>query len=188
MTDSPVKNTGLIELLLRDHEQAKLLLESFDGLPGSRAETFCQIVHTLVGHEVAEEEVLYPAVRTYVDSGEAMTDERLAEQAEAEDLLARLEGADPDSDAFLASFLKLRVSVLKHAEAEEQMVFPALARAVSPDEQVRLGRRYERAKRAAPTHPHPHAPDSPPGNLVMGPVVALVDRVRDAVRSAIKHE
>jgi hypothetical protein len=44
MTDSAIKNCGLIELLLRDHEQAKLLLESFDSFPVSREERFCEIV------------------------------------------------------------------------------------------------------------------------------------------------
>lgn len=52
--------------------------------------------------------------------------------------------------------------------------------AVAVDERVELGRRYVKAKDAAPTHPHPHAPDTPPGNVVLGPVAALVDRVRDA--------
>jgi hypothetical protein len=41
------------------------------------------------------------------------------------------------------------------------------------------------AKKVAPTHPHPHAPNSPPGNLAVGPVLALVDRVRDAAQSAL---
>jgi hemerythrin superfamily protein len=188
VTDSAIKNTGLIDLLLHDHEQAKLLLEGFDSFPGSRAEKFCDIVHTLVRHEVAEEEVLYPAVRKYIDGGDELADARLEEQAEAETALCELENLDPDGEEFLASFMNLRVDVLRHAEAEEQTVFPALASTVSPDEQVRLGQRYERAKNAAPTHPHPHAPDTPPGNLVMGPVAALFDRIRYGVRSALHAE
>jgi hypothetical protein len=36
----------------------------------------------------------------------------------------------------------------------------------------------------APTHPHPNAPDTPPGNMVLGPVAALADRFRDAMRKA----
>ena len=185
MTDSAIKNTGLIELLLHDHEQAKLLLESFDSFPVSRAEKFCEVVHALVGHEVAEEEVLYPAVRKYVDGGDDLAEARLKEQGEAETALSQMENLDPNGEEFLASFMTLRAEVLRHAEAEEQTVFPALASTVSPDEQVRLAQRYERAKKVAPTHPHPHAPDTPPGNLVMGPVAGLFDRIRDGVRSAL---
>ncbi len=186
MTDSAIKNSGLIELLLRDHEQAKLLLESFDSFPVSRDERFCEIVHTLVAHEVAEEEVLYPAVRRYVDDGDDLADVRLHEQADAETLLHELQALDPNTEYFLASFIKFRADVLRHAEAEEQTVFPGLASAVAPDEQVRLGKRYERAKQAAPADPHPHTPDTPPANLVIGPVEAFVDRVRDAVHEAIR--
>jgi len=36
----------------------------------------------------------------------------------------------------------------------------------------------------APTHPHPNAPDTPPGNMVLGAVAALADRFRDAMRKA----
>jgi hemerythrin superfamily protein len=143
-----------------------------------------RLSHTLVGHEVAEEEVLYPAIRKYVDGGDDLADARLREQAEAESLLHDIQTLDPNTEYFLASFIKLRADVLRHAEAEEQTVFPALASAVAPDEQVRLGKRYERAKQAAPTHPHPHAPDTPPANIVIGPIAAFVDRVRDAVREA----
>jgi hypothetical protein len=42
---------------------------------------------------------------------------------------------------------------------------------------------YERAQQTAPTHPHPHAPDTPPGNLIVGSMTAVTDRVRDALRS-----
>jgi hypothetical protein len=37
------------------------------------------------------------------------------------------------------------------------------------------------AKKAAPTRPHPKAPATPPGNIVVGATAAMVDKVRDAV-------
>lgn len=43
-----------------------------------------------------------------------------------------------------------------------------------------LGRRYSHPGASGPTHPHPSPPDTPPGNLVAGPVAALFDRIRDA--------
>jgi hypothetical protein len=39
-----------------------------------------------------------------------------------------------------------------------------------------------KAKKLAPTRPHPRAPDSPPGNLVAAPLAAMMDRGRDLVR------
>jgi hypothetical protein len=44
----------------------------------------------------------------------------------------------------------------------------------------------EVAEAMAPTHPHKMAPESAAGNLLVGPFVAMVDRVRDALRDARK--
>lgn len=63
-------------------------------------------------------------------------------------------------------------------------MFPLLRQYEDIDTRRALARRYERALAAAPTHPHPHAPDTPPGNLLLGPIAAVLDRVRDAVRQA----
>ncbi len=38
-----------------------------------------------------------------------------------------------------------------------------------------------KAKAVAPTHPHPNVPSEPPGNLIVGVPVALLDRMRDAL-------
>jgi Thiamine pyrophosphate enzyme, N-terminal TPP binding domain len=35
---------------------------------------------------------------------------------------------------------------------------------------------------ATPTHPRPRAPDTPPGNRLLGPVAALFDKARDAIK------
>jgi hemerythrin superfamily protein len=173
----------LIALLLADHQEAKRLLQGFDSVPASeRDSAFCEITHELVRHEVAEEEVVYPALRRFVDGGDDLADMRIKEQSQAEQLLADMEKAGVESPEFPAMFSKLRQEVLAHAEAEEQSVFPELSTNVNADELRHLGKRYELAKKAAPTHPHPHAPDTPPGNVVLGPVAAMVDRVRDAVR------
>src|SRR2546421_149069 len=37
------------------------------------------------------------------------------------------------------------------------------------------------AERVAPTHPHPHGPETALGNLMVGPFVAMVDKVRDKI-------
>jgi hypothetical protein len=36
----------------------------------------------------------------------------------------------------------------------------------------------------APTRPHPHAPSSATGNLIVGPPLAVFDRIRDAIRDS----
>lgn len=44
------------------------------------------------------------------------------------------------------------------------------------------------AKKMAPTRPHPSAPDTPPGNKLLGPGVGLVDRARDLLTGRGKSE
>ena len=50
-------------------------------------------------------------------------DDRLAEEREAKELLAELDGMDTDDPAFLKSVDKLRMDVLTHARAEERYEF-----------------------------------------------------------------
>jgi len=69
------------------------------------------------------------------------------------------------------------------AEQSAAEAFPLLATSSDSDRRLAMGSRYERATRAAPNHPHPNAPDTPPGNRVLGPEAAIVDRIRDAAAS-----
>lgn len=174
----------LISALLADHNAVKQLFGRFEAGGASLSELFCQLTNELVRHEVAEEEVLYPEVRSTLPNGDQLADARITEQSEAEETLAEMEKMDPGSSAFGAKLAQLQSDVLAHAEHEEREVFAPLRSAVDVAHLELLGGRYEKAKAAAPTHPHPHAPDTPPGNLVLGPVAALADRMRDAIRRA----
>ncbi len=175
----------VLQLLKEDHQAAEKLLARFEEVaPADRGDYFCEVVHTLVGHEVAEELVVYPDLRQSSGQGDQVADARLREQAEAEEVLARLEHVDPVSAEFAETFRQLRQEVLAHAQAEEATVFPLLEGATDAEQRQALGEHYQKAKESAPTHPHPHSPDTPPGNRVLGPIAALFDRTRDAVQGA----
>ncbi len=170
----------LLDLLEADHRQVELLLGEFDSVsPTRRKELFCQLTHELVRHEVAEELVVYPALRD-LPGGDRIADTRISEQAEAEERLAKMEKMDAESDGFARQVITLRSAVVTHAKAEETSAFTMLRDAVPAEQRVELGARYTKAKEAAPTHPHPHSPDTPPGNVVLGPVAALIDKMRDS--------
>jgi hemerythrin superfamily protein len=188
VTDRPpttLSTTDIVQLLLVDHRQAEELLARFDGLrPEDRAPYFGQVVTELVRHEVAEEHVVYPIIRRGTPGGEAEANARIAEESQAEALLAGMEKLDATSAEFATKFVALRQAVLAHASSEESTTFPLLAELEDAESRVALGGRYEHAKSVAPTHPHPHAPHSPPGNLVLDPVAAPFDRARNAVKGA----
>ena len=80
---------------------------------------------------------------------------------------------------------KLRVlaeNVRRHVAEEETELLPLLERSLDDERRRELGAVLDRAKRAAPTRPHPAAPDTPPGIFVAGAVAAVYDRSRDALR------
>lgn len=181
----PTETTDILLRLDRDHRQVEELLARFAAEPRDRwGQSFCELTNLLVRHEVAEEEVVYPSLARAAADAKGIVEARIGEQAEAEELLARMEKMEPESDEFAGALAKLRAAVLSHAEREEETVFPLLRQYEDVEQRSALAGRYERALAAAPTHPHPHAPDTPPGNLLMGPVAAVLDRVRDAVRQA----
>ena len=188
MADRPMttmSTTDVVELLLADHEEAKALLGRFDHIaPTERASYFCEVVTELVRHEVAEERVVYPIIRHAVPGGEQEAKARIAEQSEVEKLLVALERLDASSEEFADQFATLRRAVLDHAGAEEATTFPLLGQMEDDESRLALGGLYELAKAKAPSHPHPHAPQTPPGDVIFGVVASLFDKARDAVRGA----
>lgn len=177
--------TSIIKLIRADHERVKEHFGGLEDVSGDKlADWFCELRELLVRHEVAEEMTLYPTFRSEVAEGDKIADARIAEQQAAESKLAELEKMDPQSPSFLADLMQLRPAVLEHAKKEEADVLSRLEQVLSAERLEDLGRTYELAMASAPTHPHPHAPDTPPGNLVLGPVAAIADRMRDAIKKA----
>lgn len=173
----------VVDLLQEDHEQVKVLFGQLTSAPPEgREDLFCHLVTELVRHEVAEEVVVYPAIRSDAPDGKAEVKPRLQEQAEAEEKLAKMEKLDPTTPEFASELAELKSAVLAHAQAEEETIFPLLRALEGDDKLMEMGTKYERAKSSAPTHPHPHAPDTPPANRVLGPIAALFDKARDAAK------
>jgi hypothetical protein len=177
-----VPTDDVISLLTQDHEAIKeRLFELGCAEPAMRGQLFWELTEQLVRHEVGEEVVVYPALR-HEPGGEAIARARLGEESEAEKLLARLEKLDPTTEEFLGAIRDLEVAVLDHAQKEEAEVFPLLVAHEESGYLTLLGQKFKGEKLAAPTHPHPHAPDSPLAQKFVGPVTAFIDRIRDDAR------
>jgi hemerythrin superfamily protein len=179
-TDEPT----VTDLVRRQHVEIERLIEDVEGGAGEdRADAFACLVRLLAVHETAEEEVVYPVVRLAAEEGDEIVDARTAEESEGKSLLAELERLGPDHEEFPSRFDDLRAAVLAHAKHEEDTVLPLLERTKGRDELVGMGIAVRAAEAVAPTHPHPHGPDGALGNLAVGPMAAIVDRTRDAIRS-----
>ncbi len=177
----------VIDVLTADHRNVERMFAELEGIDESggeaartrRKDLVDQAVMELVKHSVAEEAEVYPAVKRKVSNTEA--ERAKHEHAEAEETMKRLEGLAPDDPQFDAELALLMHEIREHVQEEESEIFPHMRSIFSPDELVELGRKVESVKKLAPTRPHPSAPDEPPGDLILGPVTGLLDRMRDAV-------
>ena len=71
-----------------------------------------------------------------------------------------LESADVDGPGFSALMDELAETLRDHVQDEEAEQFPELREAIPRDEMVALADKVRTAKQAAPTRPHPSAPNS----------------------------
>jgi hemerythrin superfamily protein len=176
----------IVDVVLDDHQQIRALFTEFEtARPDERDDLWQVIVRTLAVHETAEEEIVHPKARRHVDGGDDIVDERVAEEDTAKKELADLEKLGPGAPGFDERFTAFRRAVLEHAAREEAEELPELRLAVDPGDRRRMASLFMTAEGMAPTHGHKLAPESAVGNMVMGPMVAIVDRARDAIRDAM---
>jgi hemerythrin superfamily protein len=171
-------------LLEQDHREVEELFDQFERATGDttrKGEVANQIVRELSIHAAIEEEVFYPAVRDAVPDGEGLVEHSLEEHQEVKELLAELEKMDPGDPGFHQKMQKVISDVKEHVGEEEGEMFPKFREVISATKLEEIGSKLEKAKAKAPTRPHPHAPNEPPGNKVVGPPAAAVDRTRDKI-------
>lgn len=171
-----------ISLLKQDHATVKALFDRFEEL-GDEAEVAKQevadrIIRELSIHAAIEEQFLYPYAKQRDERLEDLVYEALEEHNVAKWELNAIEKLSPEDPRFDAKMAVLIESVRHHIREEEENLLPMLAQRCDRAELEALGDTLHHAKQAAPTHPHPRAPDEPPGNA-MAPVLAAMDKGRD---------
>ena len=183
---------SVFEVLSRDHEEVKQMLSEFEKGPtaanGAGPDQLARrkkMAETLVieesRHEAVEEMYFWPAVRDRLPDGGRLADEATGQEQEAKQVLAWLDKSaadDPEFEKLLGQFI---TAGREHITFEETRVWPGLRSALTSTEAEELGEKLEQAKKAAPTRPHPGTPPSPGVLKSTGPVVAAVDKARDAV-------
>ncbi|WP_308250316.1 hemerythrin domain-containing protein [Sphaerisporangium fuscum] len=171
----------VIDLLLAQHEQIKAMFADLTTARGDRKrELFDDLVRLLAVHESAEEQVVHPAARS--NGGERVVEARLHEEDEAKHALSELYDLGVDHPEFDARCATLAKAVLEHATHEEQEEFPRLRQELSPEKLRRMAGAVRAAEAISPTRPHPGAGESAVANMLVGPPVAVFDKIRDAVR------
>jgi len=177
-----------LALLKKDHQTVEKLFSRFEKKPSK--EIADRFVRELSVHAAIEEQLFYPAVRQLAEA-EEMDEavekvlEALEEHHVAKWVLSEIEDLDADDERFEAKCMVLIESVRHHVKEEEGPLFRLVRRLFKRDQLAELGKLMQKAKKIAPTHPHPRAPDEPPGNVLAGGLAAILDRGRDAVKSMV---
>ena len=174
-----------VTLLRNDHKTVEGLFKKFEKAGPNAYKTKQDLVEKIIEelsvHAAIEEQVLYPAMRKALPDGETLVQEAIDEHQEVKETLAAIEKADSRSE--LDPLLEgLMADVRHHVEEEETELFPKLRASVATHELQDMGAKLATAKKLAPTHPHPKAPNTPPGNIVGGAAAAVLDRARDALK------
>jgi hemerythrin-like domain-containing protein len=171
---------SVLDVLAEQHRELVELADRVAAGDQSDRRLVDVLVATLSRHLSAEEQYLYPAVRSAVPGGEELADRELAEDRRLLLLLRRLELREPAA-------AQVAEAVRRHVAADAEELLPVLAQMVSVEDLIRIGNRIETAEEAAPTRPHPGTPSSPPWNKIVDPAIAVVDKFRDVATRRTTH-
>jgi hemerythrin-like domain-containing protein len=176
-------STDALSILHRDHQTIEQLFRRFEQAHSApeRRRLATRIVRELSVHTAIEEELVYPALRRPVNGAADRVLVALEEHHLAKLALVEIERLDAADERFAAKVGVLAEAVRRHVREEERELFPRARRTLSTEELRRLGDELLRRRETAPTHPHPSAPDEPPGNALANVGAAALDRGREVL-------
>lgn len=172
------------ELLEHDHRIVEQMFRDYETAASAaqRRGVVEILIRELSKHASLEELLVYPLAKRVIPEMAGEVDEHLSEHMGLKKILAsldRLSAGDRLEGDLVAG---LRREVEHHVREEEGEFFPRLREALGPEALGDLGEQLRKGKRAAPTRPHPHAPNEPPALAMAAPVAAMYDRVRDRLQ------
>jgi hypothetical protein len=182
----------VFQVLQKDHDEVKAMLAQLEEGPkastGATAEQLAfrkrsvdEVIIEESKHEAAEQQYFWPAVKRLGADGLRVAELGLEQEAEADPVLADLDKLQPDDEGFEERLVAFTSAARAHIMYEEAHAWPLLRATITADEAQLLGVQITRAKKLAPTRPHPHVPAQPGAVKSAGPVAGIADRLRDAV-------
>lgn len=137
---TPAVAKDAIALLRADHGTVSGLFAEYEKTDSSKKKKalVAEICAELSVHAQIEEEIFYPAVKAALKD-KLLVPEAVVEHASLMDLIAQIEGIDPDGESYEAKVKVLSEYVKHHVKEEQDEMFPK-AKASSLD-LVELGDR-----------------------------------------------
>ncbi len=133
--------TGIFKTLTEQHRELLALLEREDII-----EQWPLIRVELLSHERAEVRELYSVLREHAGL-ESIADHHDADAKEIEAMIHHLDAMEVASPAWARLFGQLADSVIEHALAEEQGIFPIAQRALGEARSLEIDERFRAAHR-----------------------------------------
>jgi hypothetical protein len=141
-----------LTLLKTDHDKVKKLLTELESTTErgvkTREELFATIKGELTVHEIIEEEIFYPELKSHPKAKEIVL-EGYEEHAVVDRLMGELEGLAVDDETWGPKAKVMKENIEHHIEEEEGEMFKQARQVFDRQELDDLGRRMEARKRSA---------------------------------------
>lgn len=142
------QDMNIQDLIRADHNKTNTIFTEIGVTddPQKLQEYFGQLYKDLMAHSEAEEQAVYPKVRSFY--GDSDTQELYDEQAEMKRMLDEIKAMDPASnkDEFKSKVRQLMDIVGDHIRQEESTMFAAIRNNLSSDQSEQLATEFKSAK------------------------------------------
>jgi hemerythrin-like domain-containing protein len=141
-----------LELLKTDHDKVKKLLAELESTTErgvrTREELFATIKGELTVHEIIEEEIFYPELKTHPRAKDIVL-EGYEEHNVVDTLMRELEETPVDDETWGPKAKVMQENIEHHIQEEEGDMFKAARQVFEKSELDDLGRRMEQRKQSA---------------------------------------
>jgi len=132
------------DLIRMEHTKTRTLFGEIENSndPQKIQEYFGQLYKDLTSHAEAEEQVVYPAVRSYYEGTQMLYDE----QAQMKQKLDEIKAISPSTAEFKDKVRQLKEAVLHHVREEENDMFPKIRDNFSREQEEQMATEFKNAK------------------------------------------
>jgi hemerythrin superfamily protein len=144
---SQQKDMKIQDVIRMDHQKVNTLVSDIEKSedPNKIQEYFGQLYQDLSVHAEAEEQVIYPNVRSFY--GDANTQELFDEQAQLKEVLEQMKQIEPNSQEFKNLLQQVKEMVGDHTRQEESTMFAAINNNCTSEQQQQMATEFKEAKK-----------------------------------------
>eukprot|EP01097_Dermamoeba_algensis_P009585 TRINITY_DN679_c0_g1_i1.p1 TRINITY_DN679_c0_g1~~TRINITY_DN679_c0_g1_i1.p1 ORF type:complete len:227 (+),score=92.23 TRINITY_DN679_c0_g1_i1:121-801(+) len=177
---APVGSSHFLRTIERDHNELRRLFADFAAALSlkEKEEIKNELIRGLSIHDYITETVLFPSFEKEVPNGKDMLNSFKLRSSELRRTMVTLDKMKIDDLAFQPTFTTLMKEIEEAMIFKERELLPALQVVISPLRAEELGRDLDKARKTAPTRPHPNAATS----TVLGALAAPIDKLKDKAR------